>query len=103
MTPEFRGVPAAPNRCRIEAKVLHREQSPDFPEKWFYGIEILASEAIEGPNFARVGETVAAFTFDPPAELEPGVAISAEAEFLGDERGGQFQLTEIRLLDSDAG
>lgn len=101
MTPEFGGVPAAPNRCEIEARVLHITQSPDFADKWLLGIEIRASSPIEGPNFARVGETVGAFTFDPPGGLGADTVISAQAEFLGDARGGQFQLTEIRLVEGD--
>lgn len=101
MTPDFRGVTAAPNRSEIEAKVLHVEQSADFPDKWFLGLEILVSKAMQGPNFARVGETVGAFTFNPPTEVTSGTVVSAHAEFLGDGRGGQFQLTDIRIVNSD--
>ncbi len=46
-----------------------------------------------------MGTTVEAFAFDALEGLSPGTLIAAEAEFIGDERGGQFQLSSLRLLD----
>jgi hypothetical protein len=99
MTPEIHGVMAAPNRCEIKAKVLRVEQSPKFPDKWHFEMEILETRDLRGPNFARVGQTAKGFTFESTSGISPGNVITAEAEFLGDERGGQFQLTQINVID----
>jgi hypothetical protein len=99
MTASFGGVPAAPNRSAIEAKVVRIEQSPEFSDRWHLELEFLSSENISGPNFARVGQTARAFTFEPTSGISPGRTIAAEAEFLGDERGGQFRLTQLHLVD----
>jgi hypothetical protein len=101
MTPEFRGVMAAPNRCRIEAKVLSVEQDSSFSDKWYLEMNILETQDLEGPNFARVGQTVKGFAFDLSPEVSPDTLITAEAEFVGDERGGQFRLTEVEILASE--
>jgi hypothetical protein len=101
LTSKFRPVTAAPNRCDIKAKVLGVEQSPKFPDKWHLELEILETKAISGPNFARVGQANRAFTLESTASVSPGSVITAEGEFLGDERGGQFQLTHIHSEDSE--
>jgi hypothetical protein len=97
MRPEFRGVPAAPNQCQIKARVLQVEQSTEFADKWYLDLEILESTSVSGPNFARVGQRARGFTFDLAPEVSPGSVITALAEFLGDERGGQFQLSQVNV------
>lgn len=99
MVPKFSGVMAAPNQSEIKAKVLAIVQSPDFKDKLLLELEILDSKSISGPNFAHIGEKVKGFTFELKPELLEGRIITAHAEFLGDERGGKFQLTQIRLLE----
>ena len=99
MMPEFRGVMAAPNQCQIKARVLNVEQSAEFADKWYLQLEILESKDVSGPNFARVGQRTKGFTFDLRSEVAPGSIITARAEFLGDERGGQFQLTQITVIE----
>lgn len=91
---------AAPNQCEILARVLHIEPSPTFPDKSYLELEILESKNVAGPNFARAGDRVTAFTFQIDAGISEGKVISALAEYLGDVRGGQFQLT--RLVEPDS-
>jgi len=69
--------------------------SPEHSDKLILRLKVLESKSISGPNFAKPGETVKAFTFESPKGLSEGVIITAEAEFLGDERGGKFRLTKI--------
>ncbi len=95
MAAEFRGVMAAPNRCEIKARVLRLEQSDQFPDKWYLELEFVESKDLSGPNFARVGQRAKGFTLELPSNISQGSIIAAQAEFLGDERGGQFQLTQI--------
>ncbi len=97
MSAAFGGMPAAPNQCEIKAKVLQVDQSSDFPDKWYIEMEILESTSVTGPNFARVGEKTKGFTFKETSPVSPGDVIKAQAEFLGDERGGQFQLSEVAI------
>jgi hypothetical protein len=92
------GVPAAPNQSRIRAIVRSVEQSPQFSDKWLLEIEILEATAIHGGQFARVGETVQAFAFGADAPAAVGDEISALAEFIGDQRGGQFRLEQIEIV-----
>lgn len=99
MPPNVRGVMAAPNRCEIKARVLQVRQSARFPDKWHFELEFLESRQVSGPNFARVGEQAQGFSFGSFAGLSPGAIITAEAEFLGDERGGQFQLYEVEVTN----
>ncbi len=88
---------AAPNRCRIKARVNSLQRPAHFPDKVELEIEILETREVSGPNFARAGQTAQAFTFDPPATVTEGAIIECTAEFLGDPRGGRFQLTDIAL------
>lgn len=99
MVNEFQGIMAAPNQCEIKAKLLILKQSPNFSDKWLADIEILESKEVRGPNFARVGKQFKAFTFESTSNLAPGCTISAQAEYLGDAQGGQFQLMGIEVLD----
>ena len=99
MEPGPPGVPAAPNRSGITARVLGVEQSSTFPDKWYADLEILESKSLEGPNFARVGEQARGFTFGSDADVAPGSVISAEAEYLGDAGGGEFRLSRIEVAD----
>lgn len=101
MTSPFRGVMAAPNQCEIKAKVLRMEQSSKFPDKWQLELEILESRDVSGPNFARVGTQVRGFAFfASPPPFVPQDIITARAEFLGDEHGGQFQLSQVEVVES---
>lgn len=100
MAPEFRGVMAAPNRSEVKAKVLQVERSSKFPDKWYLDLEILESKGLSGPNFARVGERVKGFTFGATCDVSPGSIIAVQAEFLGDARGGQFQLSQVDIVNS---
>ena len=99
--PEFKGVMAAPNRSQIKAKVLSLEQSSEYPDKWIFDLEIIESKSLSGPNFAHVGEKAEGFAFDPLPALSSGDVIDGEAEFLGDERGGKFRLSEIEKASRD--
>jgi hypothetical protein len=99
MAMEPPGVPAAPNRSEIKARVLRVEQSSTFPDKWYVDLEILESKSLSGPNFARVGEKAKGFTFGSTFDVSPGSVITAEAEFVGDARGGQFQLSRINVVE----
>jgi hypothetical protein len=92
------GVTAAPNRCEITAVVLREEQDPSVPQKREATLEIRESRDIEGPNFARVGDRVEAFTFEAPSGLTEGAIIRAEAEYLGDARLGRFQLYSPEIV-----
>jgi hypothetical protein len=96
------GVPAAPNRSEITAVVVQLEQSPAFADKWLLQLEIRSSRSLEGPNFARVGAVADAFTVEPVAGLIPGTQLKAQAEYLGDARGGTFQLRNIEVLDAES-
>ena len=95
----LRGVMAAPNRCRIKARVLHVEQSSTYPDKWLLELEIIESHDMSGPNFARVGKNVEGFSFGPAWGAPPQAVIAAEAEYIGGVQGGQFQLTDVRILE----
>jgi hypothetical protein len=90
-------VPVAPNQARIRAKVLRVEQSPDFSDKWLFELQIIESQAVYGGNFARVGQNAKGFTITPTCTLSGGEIITAQAQFLGDMRGGRFQLVDIRI------
>jgi hypothetical protein len=93
------GVMAAPNRCRIQAKVLSLEQSAQFPDKWHLKLTILQAEALKGPLFAHVGSQVQAFAFFANApSFTVNDIITAEAEYLGDAQRGRFQLDSIETL-----
>lgn len=97
MKPDVQGMLAAPNRSRIKARVLGVEQSRDYPDKWHLKLEVLESSNVRGPNFARVGQQVEGFTFGPTWEAPPQAVIEAEVEYIGDGRGGQFQLSDVRV------
>lgn len=96
---ESRGVTAAPNRSEITARVLQLDQSPAFADKWLLRLRIRSSRALEGPNFARVDAVVDGFTVEPVGDLTAGKEIKAQAEYLGDARGGTFQLRDIEVMD----
>jgi hypothetical protein len=96
-------VPAAPNKVKIKAMVLSIKQDSQFSDKWHLGIEILDSESIAGPNFARKGEKTMAFAFDSTPgfssrEVSPGSTISAEAEYVGDATHGAFRLDLVKKM-----
>ena len=96
MTPQVRGVMAAPNESEIRAKVLRVEQSTEFADKWYLELEILASKTIAGGTFAGVGDRVKAFTIASRPNFSENQIITAQAEFLGDAQGGLFRLTNIQ-------
>ena len=60
-------------------------------------LEVMHSKAVEGPNFARVGQTVKAFSVGSIPDISTGAVITARAKYIGDERGGTFQLVEIAV------
>jgi hypothetical protein len=94
------GVPAAPNRSRITARVTRSAPSERWPDRAELEIEILESTGVSGPNFAHPGDTASAFTFTAPtapADLE-GRLITASAEYLGGPRGGTFQLSDLEVV-----
>jgi hypothetical protein len=93
---------AAPNRSEITARVLEIEPSPQFADKWYLQIEILEARAIAGGAFARAREQARAFTFGQECPVRRDDVITASAEYLGDERGGQFQLSEITVKPPDS-
>jgi hypothetical protein len=93
------GVPAAPNRSEIKARVLRVEQSSTFPDKWYVGLEILESKGLSGPNFAHVGDKAEGFNFGNAFDLSSGDVITAEAEYVGDASGGQFQLSQVNVVE----
>lgn len=97
--PEFGGVPAAPNRCEIKAKILSKQQDGQFPDKYLYEIEITATKDKEGPNFARVGQVANAFSFEASDQVSVGSSISAEAEYVGGPNQGPFLLTQIKTAE----
>jgi len=93
------GVTAAPNRSEIKAKVMQKEQSETFPDKWHLDLEILESRNLHGGNFARVGERVKGFTFGDLKYIPQESIIRAQAEFLGDARSGQLQLSDVAIIE----
>ena len=98
MNPNVQGVMAAPNRSRIKAKVLSVEQSAKYPDKWHLEFEVLESSDVSGPNFARVGQKAEGFSFSPAWDAPPQTIIEADAEYIGGAQGGQFQLTDVRII-----
>ena len=95
--PDVGGVPVAPNRCEIKAKVLSKQQHASFPDKWLYEIEILESTDKQGPNFARSGQVAQAFSFEASEQISTECLIVAEAEYTGGPTRGQFQLTHVKV------
>ena len=95
--PEGPSVMAAPNRCRITAKIMQMRSSARYPDKRELEIEILASEPLKGPNFAKVGQKSRAFTFEDSDALMAGNVVTAQAEFIGGRGQGVFQLTQLAL------
>jgi hypothetical protein len=92
-------VPAAPNSSKIKAKVIRSERSATFQDKWYLELEILESQSLEGPNFARVGERAKGFMFGRKENVPRTGIITAQAEFLGDESGGMFQLSQVAVSE----
>jgi hypothetical protein len=94
------GVTVAPNRVKIKAEVIGLQQDSTFSDKWHIDMDILDSESISGPNFARKGERAIGFAFeDTPGfssqQTALGSIIDAEAEYVGDAVRGAFRLTRI--------
>lgn len=87
---------AAPNKARITARILRAEQSAQYPDKWILELEILVSEGLSGPNFAKAGEKVDGFTFCPSWDLPLPATVEAEVEYLGGARKGLFHLTDVQ-------
>ena len=84
-----------PNRSMITARVVDIGRSQQFEGKWRLALEILELRPLTGPSFAQKGQTVQAFTVGYRPKLESGDLIKAQAEFVGDEAGGAFTLTDI--------
>ncbi|MBD2296472.1 hypothetical protein H6G06_24085 [Anabaena sphaerica FACHB-251] len=98
MASKLQGIMAAPNESEIEAKVLHIEQSNQFPDKWYLELEILEIKNITGGNFAQIGDKVKAFTIQSSLNFAKNNIITAQAEFLGDAHGGFFRLNNIQVF-----
>lgn len=96
MGAQLRGIMAAPNQCEIKAKVQRIEQSTQFPDKWYLELEILESKNISGGTFAQVGDKIKAFTISSNLNFSVNNIITAQAEFLGDARGGLFRLSNVQ-------
>jgi len=90
-------VTAAPNRSEIRARIVEVEPSPAFADKWHLVVEILDAQSLEGPQLARTGERAKAFVIGASTGLTPGTVIRADAEYVGDARGGQLRLTDVRV------
>ncbi len=105
MTPDLRGVKAAPNRCEIKARILNMRQDSKYSDKWNLELKVLETKNLIGPNFARVGDEVKGFAFEStskffPQSLSTGSIITVQAEFVGDERGGKFRIQQIDAIES---
>jgi hypothetical protein len=88
---------AAPNKVWFKARVIGLEKDSQFSD---IDVEILNSESIEGPNFAREGERAKAFVFDVtpgflPQKAETGNTIVVEAEYVGDGMHGTFRIIRM--------
>lgn len=92
------GIMAAPNRVEIEAAILQIQPEPDTPGKYLLDLEIRAARSIEGPNFARIGQRVRAFTFQPVTGVATQSTVRVIAEYIGDARAGWYQLHSIEIL-----
>lgn len=105
MSPGPHRVPAPPNQCEINARVLHKEQDLHTPDQWHLELEILDAKDVQGPNFARsrIGQTTRALTMETVFDLAPEARITAQAEYVGDEHGGLFHLTAIVRADDTPG
>ena len=88
---------AAPNQSQIKAKVLRIEQHPQFSDKWNLELEILALTS--DTNFVLVGQKIKAFTIATAVDFLPNSIITAQAEFLGDQRGGVLRLTQVQVVN----
>ncbi len=100
MTPDFRGVKVAPNKCEIKAKILNIGQDSKYSDKWNLELKVLKTENLNGPNFANVGDEVKGFAFEStsnffPRSLSTGSLITIQAEFVGDEQGVKFRIKKI--------
>jgi hypothetical protein len=95
------GIMAAPNQCELRARIVSVKASGQFPDKQELQFLLLDAWPIEGPDFAsqRVGQIGKGFTFDHSVELSEGTVVRAKAEYIGDARAGQFQLTELKPDD----
>jgi hypothetical protein len=97
----FGSVSAAPNRSLIEAKILTLNRSRDFPDKWILKMDVLKSTALSGSWVIKDRENIEGFVFESTPVFNPqmmivGSEITAEVEFLGDPRGGIFQIHRIK-------
>lgn len=98
--PEGPSVMAAPNRCLITAKIMQIQPSAKYPDKRELDIEILHSEPLEGPNFAKVGQKSRAFTLEASDALKVGYVVTAQAEYIGGRGQGVFQLMQLTLSET---
>jgi hypothetical protein len=94
-------VSAAPNRSLIEARILALNRSRDFPDKWILKMNVLKSTALSGSWVIGERENIEGFVFESTPDFNPqtmavGSEITAEVEFLGDPRGGVFQIHRIK-------
>ncbi len=87
-------VMAAPNRSRITARTTAVETVLGQP-KWYFSVDVLEAEPVEGGLFVHAGETARAFAVGEQPDLREGDVFSAEVEYLGGPDGGELQLLRV--------
>ena len=87
-------VMAAPNRSRITARTTGVEPVEGQP-KWYFDVEVLEAEAVEGGLFVHAGDTARAFAVGEQPDLHEGDVFRAEVEYLGGHGGGELQLLRV--------
>ena len=107
---EISGVPVIPNRAVVigiveEVSVTTAMQTPD---RVIYKlrISIEKTEDIAGsPNFvkSRAASSLTAYSEDKNALDLYGEKVKAIVEFKGDERGGNFWIKQINVVDNKGG
>lgn len=91
-----RGIPAAPNSCRIIGTVVELILN----EKSLNQIlKISIGSIIEGRSPFIQDNSSALATTDISAQLASGDQFEAKAEYVGDEWGGKIHLSEIKITD----
>jgi hypothetical protein len=99
MEPPLERVMAAPNRSRLRGRLLKVERSPNFADKWLLEFEILGSESISGPNFAREGQIVKGFAILPEWTYPTVGVLDAQVEYIGGSEGGQYHLLDFAVKE----
>lgn len=93
------GVPVAPNKAAITARVLSTGEDPAMPGRWLLELDIAASTPLEGTDWAALRPRSQAFVVGAPPDVGAGDTIEAEATWLGGPTGGRFRLEKLRRKD----